>query len=120
MNSEFNLDTSPLESNLKDIHPLEIKMVNKTPLEPLWDYVVKNYHYLGYERMFGSRVKYLVFHKDRPIAALSFNQASLKIEARDCFIGWDKEQKKKFLPLIVNNTRYPNKNKIQTFQNKAM
>ncbi|HIH62775.1 MAG TPA: IS701 family transposase [Nanoarchaeota archaeon] len=106
MNSEFNLDTFALDVNLSELYPIEIKMVCKTPLEPLWDYVVKNYHYLGYERMFGSRLKYLVFHKNRLIAALSFNQAALKIESRDCFIGWDKEQKKKYLPFIVNNNRF--------------
>jgi hypothetical protein len=81
-------------------------MVYKTPMEPLWDYMVKKYHYLGYDKMFGPRLKYLVFCKDRPIAAISFNQAALQVGVRDCFIGWDKEQKHKFLPQIVNNNRF--------------
>lgn len=106
MKNEIFLDTTPLDVNIKELLPLEIKMVYKTPMEPLWDYMVKKYHYLGYENMLGPRVKYIVFYNDRPIAAISFNQAVLRVGVRDSFIGWNNEQKRKFLPLIVNNNRF--------------
>jgi hypothetical protein len=56
---------------------------------------------------------------ERPIAAISYNQASYRLGVRDTFIGWSIEERKRYLPHILNNNRYPNKNKIQTFQFKA-
>ncbi|MCL4516115.1 MAG: DUF4338 domain-containing protein [Firmicutes bacterium] len=119
MNNGFSLNERPLVGKLKDIRPLEVRLVNKTAWEPVWDYLVRSYHYLGYEKMIGPRIKYLVFHQDRPIAALSYNRAALRVGVRDTFLGWTPTQKQQFLPQVVNNNRYPNKNKIQTFQNKA-
>lgn len=53
MNEEFYFDTKPIKGKLKGILPLDIIIVNDTNREPLWDYIVKNYHYLGYDNMFG-------------------------------------------------------------------
>lgn len=105
MNNNY-LDSRPKNGSLKDFRPLEIIMVNKTEYEPVWDYMVKNYHYLGYEKMIGRRIKYLIKHSDNPIAAISFNQASLKLEARDRFINWAPNQRKHLLKHVVNNNRF--------------
>lgn len=106
MNSDFYLDARPLSGKLKDFQPLEIVNVNRTRLEPIWDYMVKNYHYLGYDNMIGPRIKYLVLYKGTPIAALSYNRASLTVGVRDSFIGWDPRQKHDLLPHVVNNNRF--------------
>ena len=106
MNNEFSLNTQPLVGKLKDIRPLTVRLVNKTSWEQVWDYLVKNYHYLGYETMIGPRIKYLVFHENRPIAALSYNRAVLRLGVRDTFLGWTPEQKHKLLPHVVNNNRF--------------
>jgi SRSO17 transposase len=100
------LNTRPLVGKLKDYLPLKIRLVNKTPLEPVWDHMVRKYHYLGYEKMIGPRVKYLVFHQDTPIAALSYNRAAMRVGVRDAFLGWTEEQKRKLLPHVVNNNRF--------------
>ena len=106
MDDNFVLDTRPLAGKLKDYKPLDIQIVNKTDLEPVWDYMVKNYHYLGYETMIGPRIKYLVLYKGTPIAAISFNRAALTIGVRDNYLGWGREQKYKLLPHVVNNNRF--------------
>jgi SRSO17 transposase len=103
---EYVLDTTPITCGLRDLLPLRFVMVYKTPLEPVWDFVVSKYHYLGYDMMFGPRVKYLVFSRMTLLAAISFNQASYKVGSRDSFIGWSDEQRLKYLPLIVNNNRF--------------
>ena len=46
-----------LAGKLKNHLPVEITAVNRTELEPLWDYMVKSYHYLGYKKMIGPRIK---------------------------------------------------------------
>jgi hypothetical protein len=103
MNTDFALDTRPLFGKLKDLRPLKILLVNKTAWEPVWDYLVRTCHYLGYETMIGPRVKYLVFHEDRPIAALSYNRAALHVGVRDSFLDWTPAQKHRLLPHVVNN-----------------
>lgn len=103
---EYILDTTPITCGLKNLLPLRFVMVYKTPLEPVWDFVVSKYHYLGYDMMFGPRVKYLIFSRMTLLAAISFNQASYKVGSRDSFIGWSDEQRLKYLPLIVNNNRF--------------
>ena len=37
----------PIWGTVKDIKPVEIQMVRRTSLEPLWDELVRRYHYLG-------------------------------------------------------------------------
>lgn len=106
MNGDFHLDARPLIGKLHEFQPLEIVNVNRTDLELTWDYMVKNYHYLGYDNMIGPRIKYLVLYKGTPIAALSYNRASLTVGVRDSFIGWDSQQKHDLLPHVVNNNRF--------------
>ena len=77
--------------------------------------MVKEYHYLGYEKMIGPRVKYIVWLDKRAIAAISYNQAAYKLKVRDVFIDWNEEERQRYLPNVLNNNRYPNLNKIQTF-----
>jgi SRSO17 transposase len=106
MDGEYCLDARPLRGKLHDFQPLEIAIVNKTMLESTWDYMVKNYHYLGYEAMIGPRIKYLVTFKGMPIAALSYNRASLTVGVRDRYIGWNQDQKREYLKHLVNNNRF--------------
>lgn len=100
------LDTALLEGKLHEFRPLDIELVNKTELEPLWDHMVRTYHYLGYEKMMGPRVKYLVSYQGRPIAALSYNRAALRVGVRDTFLDWTPAQKRVLLAHVVNNNRF--------------
>ena len=106
MNEDFYLDARPLTGKLKEFQPLSVLNVNKTEMEPVWDYMVRSYHYLGYDNMIGPRIKYLVLFKDTPIAALSYNRATLTVGVRDSYIGWDTRQKHKLLKHVVNNNRF--------------
>ena len=103
---EYIFDTTLIDCELKKLQPLRFVMVYKTPLEPVWDFVVSKYHYLGYNMMIGPRVKYLIFSGTTLLAAISFNQAAYKVGLRDCFIGWREEQRKQQLTLILNNNRF--------------
>jgi hypothetical protein len=85
------LDKTPLIGSVEDFYPLTVKAVNRTELEPLWDEAIRTWHYLGFGKMIGRSVKYLVYAKGRPVSALSFNRATLHVEARDAFIGWIEE-----------------------------
>jgi SRSO17 transposase len=102
----FFIDTSPLDCSLPEMRPLRIEMVCGSGHERLWDELVRRYHYLGYRKMVGCRLKYLVFHHDRPIAALGWRAAALKVEVRDRFIGWSPTQRAQYLKGVANNNRF--------------
>ena len=73
----YSINDRPLVEEIFEIIPsLKIVLVSRTELEVLWNQLVKSYHYLGYKRTIGPRVKYLVWFKERPIAAISYTQAS--------------------------------------------
>jgi hypothetical protein len=72
----------------------------------LWDYLVHHYHYLGLPKMVGEYLRYLVYIDGQVVACLSWASAAWKIKARDQFIGWDEERKRRKLHLIANNTRF--------------
>ena len=106
MEHKIEISTQAIEGKLHDYQPLEIINVNRTANEAIWDEIIRKYHYLGYEKMIGQRVKYLVLYLNMPIAAISYNRASLRVGVRDEYIGWKEEQKLKQLSQIVNNNRF--------------
>ena len=97
MERQIEINTQAIEGKLHDYQPLEIINVNRTVYEALWDEIIRKYHYLGYEKTIGQRIKYLVLYLNTPIAAISYNRASLRVGVRDTFIGWNEEQKLKML-----------------------
>jgi len=83
------LDTTPLEVSLRMLRPLEFQPVRRTPQEPLFDYLVGQYHPLGYIRPVGEHLKYIVYAAARPIACLAWSSAPHHLGARDRFIAYN-------------------------------
>ena len=95
-----------LVGQLKDFRPLTFVLANGKPEEQQWDEMVRKWHYLGYNTMIGPRIKYLVTAGDTPIAAISFNRASLHVEARDRWLGWNEDGRRTLLQHVVSNNRF--------------
>ena len=62
---EDPIDTSPLRGAVHTMPPITVAVASHSPLEPLWDQLVRGYHYLGYQRLLGHRLKYLAFLRSR-------------------------------------------------------
>lgn len=95
-----------MEGPLAEFSPVSLQLVSHTPQEPLWDQLLRQYHYLGCRKLLGHRLKYIAFSDGRPVAALSWSAAALKTGARDEYIGWSDLQRKEHLHRIVNNSRF--------------
>jgi SRSO17 transposase len=95
-----------LIGSVKSLPAVAIVLVSESDLEPVWDYYVKQFHYLGYQKLLGHRLKYLALIEDHPVAALSWSAPALKISDRDRFIGWSEDQKKTHLEHLANNSRF--------------
>jgi len=106
MGQKIEIKTEAIVGKLEDYQPLEIINVTGTENEALWDEIMRKYHYLGYEKMIGQRIKYMVLYSGAPIAAISYNRASLRVGVRDEYIGWKEEQKLAGLHQIANNNRF--------------
>ena len=100
------LDASPICGDLRAWSPLTLQVVSQSPREPLWDQLVRDYHYLGYQQLLGHRLKYLAFLQDRPVAALSFSAPARVLRVRDRWIGWSAAQRHAHLDRVVNNSRF--------------
>ena len=88
------------------MQPLSVELVSRTEREPLWDRLVREFHYLGYQNLLGHRLKYLALSRGRPVSALGFSAPALKLRVRDCFIGWSDQQRKQHLGRLANNSRF--------------
>ncbi len=68
--------------------------------------IIERYHYLGYTPLPGAQLRYFVSMDKQILALLGFGASAWQVAPRDNFIGWDHEQRRKGLPLIVNNARF--------------
>ncbi len=82
-------DNSPVRGPLANITPLEfVANVRRTPEEPLFNSLMEQYHYLGYEQPIGEHLKYLVKARGQVIACLAWQSAPRHLKVRDHYLGW--------------------------------
>ena len=69
--------------------------------------LLAKHHYLGNVRAVGEQLFYAITdgHGDW-LGVLVFCAASRRLRARDRWIGWSEEQRRRRLPLVVNNCRF--------------
>lgn len=103
---KVEVDQSPIKCSIKELMPIRLEMVRRTEYEKLFNSLISEYHYLGYTQTIGEHLKYIAFKGDLPISCIIWGSAPWYIGARDKYIGWSKEIRKKNLFLIANNTRF--------------
>ena len=86
--------------------PLSLRRVLKKQDSRLWNEYIQRYHYLGHKPLPGAQIRYILFSEEQPIALLGFGAAAWQTAPRDRYIGWSHDQRKRNLPLIVNNARF--------------
>jgi len=99
-------DTTPLVERLHNLQPLEFQAVRRTPQEALFNSLMEEHHYLGYEQPVGEHLKYLVWTHGRPLAGLAWSSAPRHLGSRDRYIGWSGEARRRNLRLLAYNTRF--------------
>lgn len=100
------LQWPPLERPIARLRPLDVRQVRRTPDEALFNSFIETYHYLGYSRVVGEHLKYLVWAQGVPVACLAWSSAPRHIGCRDRFIGWSAETRRQNIHLLAYNTRY--------------
>jgi len=95
-----------LEGPIASLRPLDIRQVRRSSHEGLFNSFIETYHYLGYSRVVGEHLKYLVWARGVPVACLAFSSAPRHIGCRDRFIGWTPQTRRRNVHLVAYNTRF--------------
>ena len=99
-------DNRPVHGSLSDLQPLEFVQVRRTAEEPLFNSLMEQYHYLGYEQPVGEHVKYLVKARGQVIACLAWSSAPRHLKLRDRYVGWSDEARERNVHMLAYNTRF--------------
>jgi hypothetical protein len=100
------IDTTPIETPLPALGALTFLQVRRTPDERLFNGLLAQYHYLGYQQPVGEHLKYLVVAGARPVACFAWGSAAGALGLRDRFIGWSADVRRRNLRFLAANTRF--------------
>src|SRR5437764_8208679 len=100
------IDTTPLAMTFGALGPVEIQSVRRSAHEQLFNSLLEQYHYLGYEQPVGEHLKYMVWAQGRPVACLAWSSSPRHLGSRDLYIGWSAEARRRNIRFIAYNTRF--------------
>lgn len=100
------VDESPIAGRLSELGPLEFRQVRRTPEERIANALIETYHFLGYTQPVGEHLKYIVSARGRPVACFAWSSAPRHLGARDRFIGWRPEARRRNIRYLAYNTRF--------------
>jgi len=100
---------SPLVGEVGEFGPVVLEPVREREGQHLFRELVGRYHYLGHRVPFGAHLRYLVF-VSRPeravVGAVQFSSPAWRMAARDRWIGWSEEERRRNLQRVVSNSRF--------------
>ncbi|MGB9663231.1 MAG: Druantia anti-phage system protein DruA [Moorellaceae bacterium] len=98
-----------LKAKLQEVAPVTIDPVTDWERAD-WNATMAAYHPLGYSRAIGAQQRYWIRvegERGREIVgAMLFGAAAKAVAARDKWIGWTEEERRRYRPRIVNNNRF--------------
>jgi hypothetical protein len=100
------VDQTPLHGSLAWLGPLRFEQVRRTAEEPLFNSLIQQHHYLGYTQPVGEQLKYLVYGRERVVAALAWSSAAHGLTCRDRFLSWSSETRRRNRHLLAYNSRF--------------
>jgi len=102
-----NLPTNPtpIIGSVESLKGLSLQLVETRTDSALWNSLVDQYHYLGYQRLPGAQLRYLIYTEQTVLGALGWGAAAWRVSARDDWIGWSGIQQH-HLCKVINNARF--------------
>ena len=71
-----------------------------------WNELIAREHPQGERRLVGRQLRYLVTSSHGWLGAIGFSASALRLEARDEWIGWDREQRVRHLDRVLGLSRF--------------
>jgi hypothetical protein len=88
-----------------DDPPIVLRLAHSQEMQN-WRSLMRQHHYLGFERIVGEALFYVAQQGQKWLALLGWGSAALKCAPRDQWIGWLPAFKWPRLRLIANNARF--------------
>jgi hypothetical protein len=98
----------PIECRLSELGVITVSEVSAPAPDRAWvKAALQQFHYLGFGGAVGENLHYLVREgQGRPLACLVFGAAAWQCQARDRWIGWSDEARRRHLPSLANHQRF--------------
>ena len=100
------VEPAPVACAASECEFLELVLVEGPAESRRWREQMERYHYLGCRVPFGAQLRYWVRNRERELACLLWTSPAWKMQARDEWIGWSDQQRRRNLQSIVNNSRF--------------
>ena len=100
------LPQSPVRGGLSQLEPVRLRWALGAEEEARWNEAMGRFHPLGYHKPFGYFARYFIEAGEQWLGALLLSGAAKALKARDRWIGWDTQQRRRNLPWVVNNSRF--------------
>jgi len=91
---------------VEDLTGLRLLRVESREDSRLWNEAVSRFHYLGYKRLAGAQMRYLIMAQAELLGVIGFGASAWKVAPRDRWIGWSQREREERLHLVVNNARF--------------
>ena len=98
-----------LTGTVREFAPVVLEWVKKPAEQALFRELVGRYHYLGYRLPYGAQLRYLVFvsqPRRQVVGCVQFSSPAWRMAARDRWIGWEEEARRRNLQRVVSNSRF--------------
>jgi hypothetical protein len=102
----LNLSWESIQARIRELGPVEIRQVRRTPEEKLFGSLMESHHYLAYTQPVGEHLKHIIYAQGTPIACMAWSSAPRHLGPRDRYIGWTKEQRLENVRFLAYNTRF--------------
>ena len=89
-----------------DLRAVRVRPTRGAQEHRRWDRLVATHHYLSFQGLFGQALRHVATLGAIWIALLGWQAAALKLTARDRWIGWSPQQKRRRLHLVTQNSRF--------------
>lgn len=95
---------SPDQQRLLD--EVEVQLVTEASEREGFDRIMVEGHYLHNVQIVGEQLRYVAHYQGQWVALMIWGAGAYKLKLREEWIGWTDRQKKRRLPLVVNNCRF--------------
>lgn len=102
----IEIQRTPIATSLDEIGEIEIRQVRRTADEDIVESLIERHHYLGYTRLVGEHLKYLITARGVPVGCFCWSSAPRHLAPRDRFIGWSPAARKANIHFVAYQSRF--------------
>ncbi len=99
-------DEQPINRPVNELSGLFLERVENRRQSALWNGMIDQYHYLGYQRLVGAQLRYLIGYEGGVLGAMGWGASAWTVKPRDQWIGWNHAARERNLGKVLNNTRF--------------